>query len=551
VGISSTDSGATDPHELLHQAVTALGRQDAPGQRVRVYDQELRADALHQLDMEALVRRTVDAGRVELAYQPVVRLEDQAVEGGEALLRLVDAAGDPVSPLDVIAAADRLGAIGELSHLILATACREAAGWREAAPGRPVLLSINVPGTLLADPAFPTMVSDVVAEAGLAPSSLCLEVNESVLMEDPLRSATQLVDLKMRGFRLAVDDFGTGYSSLAHLKRFPLDILKVDRSLTRGLAHSLEDTAIVRAIIGVADALGLSVVAEGVEDEEQRRELEVLGVAYGQGFLWSGAMRPESFGSLLSADRDRREATADARPTGRTASRPVTPAPGVQENLDAVLSVLAHEIRTPLSVITGYASLLEQSLGTEEADAAATIARAGQRISRILANIVDADSAMEGSLQLRLHAVDLGALVGRLVDDLAAPVARAVSYTPPVARHPVAMVDGTRIEQTVNNLITNAVKYSPPGSPVLVEVDVGADWLDVLVMDEGPGIPPEQIGLIFRKYGRASARVPGTGLGLYLARSIARAHGGEVLYRRRTDRSGSVFVLRLPRMATA
>ncbi|MCU1355496.1 MAG: Signaling protein ykoW [Acidimicrobiales bacterium] len=553
IGMAATDSGATGALDLLQQADTALASvRGVSGGASRVYDQALRRQVLRQLDVEAVVRQTLDAGTVELAYQPIIRLEDDAIRGAEALLRLHDASGAAIDALEVIAAAERTGTIGQLSDLILRVACRDAVSWGGIAPGRTVVLSINLPGSALARPEFPAEASAIAAHTGIDPVHVCFELNESVLMEDAVRASRQLVDLKVRGFRLAADDFGTGYSSLAHLKRFPLDDIKIDGSLVHGLAHSLEDTAIVRAIMGVCDALGLAVVAEGVEDVDQLRELRRLGVSYGQGYLWSRAVPVSDFAELLVADRERLDVGIDlpARPPHTPHLPAAGPAPGAQEGLDTVLSVLAHELRTPLSVVTGYASLLESSLEPEQAEAAATIGRAGLRINRILTDIVDAGTVNDGSLRLQVRELDLADLVGRLVADLASPFAQVVTYTPPIARYPRVLADQSRIEQTLNNLVTNAVKFSPSGSPVDVSVQVEADWIDVSVTDEGPGVPPEQIGLIFRKYGRANSRVAGTGLGLYLARSIARAHGGEVLYRRRTDRIGSVFVLRLPRVAT-
>ena len=555
-GAPATDSDAVDASALVQEADTALGAvRRVPGGAIRRYDGRLRRQVLHQLDVESLVRRAVAEADVQLCYQPIIRLEDQAVAGAEALLRLSDEAGQPVDAAEAVRAAERIGVIVELSDLVLRIAFRDAVEWGRASPERPVLLSVNMPGALLARAEFPAEITALAEAAGIRPINVCLEVNESVLMEDADRSARRLADLKARGFRLSVDDFGTGYSSLAQLKRFPLDAIKVDESLIQGLGPGLEELAILRAIMGVTDALGLAVVGEGVEDGAQLRELQRLGVAFGQGHLWSQAVAAEEIGRLLVRDRERADrievsVPEPAPPSGGDLDPAASgaPTPGAEESLDVVLKVLAHELRTPLSVITGYASLLEGSELADEAAAASTIGRAALRINRILTNLADAGAASDGTMNLRMRQLDVAEMLGHLVTDLSASAALVVAYTPPIARHPVVLADPGRIDQAVNNLLTNAVKFSPSGSTVQVSVGVEADWIDVVVTDEGPGIPAEQIGLIFRKYGRADSSVAGTGLGLYLARSIARAHGGDVIYRRRTDRSGSIFTLRLPRL---
>lgn len=296
----ATDS--TDAADLLQRAGTALGRASSDG-RTELYEPAMQADLVRQVAVDALVEQVIASGDVELGYQPIVRLADGRTAGAEALLRLVDAHQGPVAATDVAASAERSGRIRELGALILRTACAAAASWGHLDPDDPPYVSVNVSGRQLDDPELVATVTDALASAGLPAGALCLEITETALMRDPVRSARHLADLKALGVTLSMDDFGTGYSSLAFLKAFPIDVLKVDRSFVSGLPDDAEDVAITRAVVALAHALGLGVVAEGIETEGQLRELRGLMTGYGQGHLWSRALPPAELAARLTAER--------------------------------------------------------------------------------------------------------------------------------------------------------------------------------------------------------------------------------------------------------
>lgn len=305
LGISAAFAVATpevrDGAELLQRSDTALLRARLDSSTL-LYEAAMRDELMRRVELEAIVGAVIDRGTVDLAYQPIVRLADQRTVGAEALLRVVDATGTAIPAIEVVQAAEQSGQIDELGDLILRTACSAAAGWRRQAPERPIHLAVNVSPRQLDDPTLPDRVTSALAGAGLEPSALWLEITESALMRNPARSASLLAELRRRGVQLAADDFGTGYSSLASLKTFPLEALKIDRSFVSGIPDHPEDAAITRAILAMAEALGLDVVAEGVEHDAQRMALLELGAVHAQGYRWSPAVPAEVLGARLAAE---------------------------------------------------------------------------------------------------------------------------------------------------------------------------------------------------------------------------------------------------------
>ncbi|QXC60679.1 EAL domain-containing protein [Aquihabitans sp. G128] len=538
--VTSPTSGADD---LLQTAATALTLAKRNGS-IRVYDSSMRLELERRRQLEDRVAEALTTDQVSLGYQPIIRLDDQVTVGAEALLRLTDGDGGPLPAIEVVRAAERAGRMPEFGELILRQACADAAGWQRACPDRSIAISVNVSTTQLDDPRLAARVEHALTASGLEPSSLWLEITESTLMRDPARCRQTLTELKAVGVRLSADDFGTGYSSLAYLKSFPLDIIKIDQSFVAGLPHNLEDFAIVQAILALSDALGLSVVAEGIESEAQLAELRDQGTPYGQGYLWSEAIPSEAMLTRLGAER-----VAVGQPGDLTgALLPARLATGAspEDRVDSVLGLLSHEIRSPLTVIAGYASDLQQHGDPEHARAATNIYSAAMRLERILANLVDATEADSSALDLQLETVDIVDLVEQTIRDLSHEIDNPMHL---VASGPApcpVVVDQGQIQQALHNLIGNASKFSPDGAPITLGVDRTDAFVDVTITDSGPGIEPGQLGLVFRKYGRASKTAGGTGIGLFLARHIARSHGGDVLYRRRTDAGGSTLVLRLP-----
>lgn len=546
--VGTPDEGSA---AVLQRADLALSRAKEAGRECTwVYDDALRVRMQRHLDLEAVLRRVIASGEVTLGFQPIVGFADGQVKGAEALLRLVDHQGRPIPALEIVTLAERRGLIGDLGLLILEEACRQAARWQAAEPERTLGVAVNVSARQLDDPDLAAKVGRVLAATGLDPARLTLEMTETALMDDSARSASQLAKLKMGGVRLSADDFGTGYSSLAYLKRFPLDVIKADLSFVAGLPDSPEDVAVIGAIMGVAGALGLQVVAEGVETDRQLESLRSLGCELGQGRWWSWAVPAEDFLAQVRAV----EGAFEPRIAGNEddGSLVASGAQSIDElGLDSAYRMLAHEIRTPLTVITGYASMLQSdpslaAVDDHVSEVATHIRSAAERIDRLVAGIDDAHQLDQGRLLLEVAPLDLTALATKVADELIARDLGPIQVQELLIGPASVSGDGTLLGQVIDNLLSNAVKFSPPGSAVLALVGRRGRWIELAVHDEGPGIPAEGLGLAFRKYGRLDRSVPGSGIGLYLARGIARAHGGEVTYRHRRDRTGSVFTLRLP-----
>src|SRR5215204_3212865 len=287
IGIAVAESADALPEDLLRDADAAMYRAKERGRgRYELFDEVLRKRVLLRLRTENELRRGLEQGELRVVYQPVVELKGGTVTAVEALVRWQHPTRGLLEPVDFIPVAEDSGLITALGDWVLAAACRDGAVWQQRFPrADPLLVCVNASARQLANAAFPARVADAMDRHGLAPGSLALEITESVLMEEAHAPVTVLASLREYGLRLMLDDFGTGYSSLAYLKRFPLDVLKIDRSFVAGLGRDEEDSAIVAAIVQMARTLGLTVVAEGVERPEQLERLRELDCDRAQGRL--------------------------------------------------------------------------------------------------------------------------------------------------------------------------------------------------------------------------------------------------------------------------
>ena len=289
VGIAMASGPEADPEQLLRDADAAMyqAKSNGPGTS-RLYDTAMQARAEHRRHLVADLAGALERGEFVLYYQPQVSLATAAVTGMEALVRWRRPGHGIVEPGAFIPIAEETGMIGELGAWILEEACRQAAIWNRESPQLPGLgMAVNLSALQLDDRALPALVADVLARTGVDPAQLNLEITETVLMQDTRANSETLRTLKAVGVTLSVDDFGTGYSSLSYLKRFPVDVLKIDRSFIQGLPEDREDAAIVAAVIALGHALSLTVVAEGVETVEQRDALRIAGCELAQGYLFS------------------------------------------------------------------------------------------------------------------------------------------------------------------------------------------------------------------------------------------------------------------------
>jgi diguanylate cyclase (GGDEF)-like protein/PAS domain S-box-containing protein len=278
------------PDTLLRDADEAMYKAKRQGPNViELFDEKLRIVAASRLALLSDLRHAAVDGEFRLVYQPVLSLKDESVVGVEALIRWQHPQRGLVTPDEFIPFAERSGLIIGIGAWVMQEACRQGAAWLRAdGDARQLTMSVNVSGRQLAQGAgLVEVVKLALDESGLQPASLVLEVTESALMEDAESAMRVVQELKALGVRIAIDDFGTGYSSLLYLKRFPVDVLKVDRSFVAGLGTTQDDTAIVASVIDLAAAFGIEAVAEGIETRGQLRVLQDFGCAYGQGYLWS------------------------------------------------------------------------------------------------------------------------------------------------------------------------------------------------------------------------------------------------------------------------
>ncbi|MTJ82311.1 MAG: EAL domain-containing protein [Telmatospirillum sp.] len=304
VGISVFPDDGGVAEQLIGKADAALHQAKGAGRNsCRFYTESMTAAASARVELEVALRHGLSRQEFLLHYQPLVALADGRITGVEALVRWQRPGHGLIPPVRFIGLAEETGLIIPLGADILADACRQMSGWRNA--GLPLdTLAVNLSARQIQRPDLPDQVRAILDETGLPAGTLELEITESVLMEFGGEVERRLWALKDLGVRLAIDDFGTGYSSLAYLKRFPIDTLKVDQSFVRDIPGDSADMEIVGAIVGLARTLNLEVVAEGIETEGQLEFLRGLGCRTGQGYLFSRPRPAAEIGRLLAAVGD-------------------------------------------------------------------------------------------------------------------------------------------------------------------------------------------------------------------------------------------------------
>jgi diguanylate cyclase (GGDEF)-like protein len=295
IGIAFAHPRYTRPEELLRDADVAMYRAKAQGrQRIELFDERLRAEALRVLDLEGDLRRALARGEFEPHFQAIVRLEDASVVGYEALLRWRHSERGLLSPGDFLNVAEDNGSIEQIDWQMFALACRDA----HRLPVSDAYISINVSARQLRAADFDESVLRLIGAQGLDPHRVRLEVTEGALLDNPDHVRRLLERLREAGVLVQLDDFGTGYSSLSYLHRFPIHSLKIDRSFVSDLYPGRDggSTPVVRAIHALADSLGLEVIGEGIETQDQCQALRNLGCGLGQGFLYA---RPQAVDDMI------------------------------------------------------------------------------------------------------------------------------------------------------------------------------------------------------------------------------------------------------------
>ncbi len=294
IGIAHAAPAET-AEEILWNADIAMYRAKETGRaRVVVFDDEMRSRIMHRVDMEQALRHAIDRGELRLHFQPAWSLPSGTMLGCEALLRWQRPEHGLVPPAAFVPLAEETGLIVPIGAWVIGEACMQVATWRRDVPELSSMrVSVNLAMRQLTDPGLVDVVRDALASSGLPADALWLEITETTAMEDVATTAAALAELRGLGVRLALDDFGTGYSSLSYLRELPVDIVKIDRSFVINLATDPGSRAIVTAIVHLARALGLDVMAEGVETLEQLEVLRELDCHIIQGFLLGGPEAPE------------------------------------------------------------------------------------------------------------------------------------------------------------------------------------------------------------------------------------------------------------------
>ncbi len=284
--------------ELLRDADVALYQAKAQGRDVSVvFESAMQTAAVNRLALKSELETAAASDQFFLLYQPIVDLTDQGIRGAEALIRWQHPTQGVIAPMEFIPELEESGLIVDVGRWVLRQACLQAARWQAA--GRAMAVSVNVSVRELESSSLVGHVSEALAEAGLPPDRLTLEVTESSLMRDAETTVTRLRRLKDLGVRIAIDDFGTGYSSLTYLRQFPVDVLKIDGSFVAGMDGSPDTVALVHTLVELGRILGLVTLAEGIEDEIQLQGLRAELCDQGQGFLLSPPMTPTAVTELL------------------------------------------------------------------------------------------------------------------------------------------------------------------------------------------------------------------------------------------------------------
>ncbi|HZN14032.1 MAG TPA: EAL domain-containing protein [Acidimicrobiales bacterium] len=457
VGVALSYDATTAAESLLHDADAAMYEAKEQGRdRYVLFDNASRVRGLARLRRAEEVRKAVHNGELRLFYQPDIDLRTDDTVGVEALVRWQHPKMGLVGPDEFITIAEETGAVVVLGEWVLEQACDQVMQWAELHQRPPFGVSVNISACQLSEPSLVRAVERALEFSGLPAANLCLEITESVLMDDVQSSVKALLDLKALGIKLAIDDFGTGYSSLNYLRRFPVDVVKIDRAFIAGVGIDPAADAIVAAVTNLSHALGLTVVAEGVETDEQLVAIRALGCDRAQGFYWSP--------SLPAAELDQWHAPQRAG---------------------------AAEIE-PVDV---YGLLTERTGALRETTGRAVLLEAPQKLGSVVA-------------------------------------------------------ERRALRTVLDHLLGNAVLYSPADRPVVLTGASDRHWVRLSVADFGIGMTTEEAARCFEQFWQADApdgtQPRGTGMGLYIVRSLVEAMGGHIGVRSAKGK-GSTFTVALPR----
>ncbi|MEC6796983.1 EAL domain-containing protein [Photobacterium sp. S4TG1] len=294
IGISLQKGASITAEKIIKNANIALSySKDQSKNQYCYFNPKMETETTHKLELESELRKSINTDRYEFYYQPKVLANTHTLTGVEALLRWRDKHGDYQAPIDIIPLLESSGLILEAGIFLIEKACHQLKQWQQQ--GLNISMAINISAQQLLESNLTAILKQAIKKAGCDPAYLELEITESVLMTDIELAYQKLISLKTLGVKIAIDDFGTGYSSLAYLSRFPINILKIDREFVKALPHNKDSITIIEAIIDLAHNLGLTIVAEGVENRQQVIALEALGVEEFQGFYFNKPLTRDDF----------------------------------------------------------------------------------------------------------------------------------------------------------------------------------------------------------------------------------------------------------------
>ncbi len=310
VGIAIT-YGNESADDVLRNADVAMYAAKGDGKaRYQIFDGAMHEGVMERLDLKADLQRAVERKEFVVHYQPLFDMESGKILSAEALVRWQHPERGIVLPNEFIPLAEETGLILEIGRFVLEEACRQLRWW-QMQYDNDLCVSVNLSGRQLQESDIVEHVQSVLQSGPVAGSSVTLELTESVLMHNTESTVAKLNALRSLGVHLAIDDFGTGYSSLGYLRQFPIETIKIDRSFTQGVAAGPEESALARAVIKLADTLGMTSIAEGVETKQQVEQLAALGCRIGQGFVFSPALPPAELEKLMTQQRALEPVTED------------------------------------------------------------------------------------------------------------------------------------------------------------------------------------------------------------------------------------------------
>jgi EAL domain-containing protein (putative c-di-GMP-specific phosphodiesterase class I) len=301
IGVSIFPDDGEDPHRLLKNADTAMYRSKRKGrERVEIFAPEMSDKLIQRVELDNKLRHAMEDGKLYLNYQPLMDARSNEMVGAEALLRWHDEELGDVSPEVFVPLAEDSGLIVDIGQWVLQQACADVKKWNVINEGDDMFVAVNLSGRQFRGKNITQQIADVLSQQELQGDHLELEITERLLMKDVPEVIDTLNQFKEMDIKLSIDDFGTGYSSLSYLKRFPFDVLKIDKSFVQDIGVDPDDESLCEAIIAMAHSLGLSVIAEGVETDEQLEFLRQRGAEIIQGYIVSKPMRHEDFIQFIS-----------------------------------------------------------------------------------------------------------------------------------------------------------------------------------------------------------------------------------------------------------